>query len=94
MTPNGHFRLAPGATKEGDLIFTILSLIGPHYLHGFWDGESLLGPMLSRWALKLVKDRARIDVPQIFNSETGDESHEDPRLVSVPLPMDGNSNWT
>lgn len=25
MTPNGHFRLAPGATKEGDLIFTILS---------------------------------------------------------------------
>lgn len=59
------------------------------YVHGFWDGESLLGPMPSPWILKLIKDRAGIDVPRFFNSETGEESHEDPRLMTIPIP----SGW-
>jgi hypothetical protein len=90
------------ADNAGDFIVTILGcdeltvlrplpsnqyqVIGPCYLHGFWDGESLLGPMPAPWKLKYVKDRTGIDVPRFFNSETGEESHEDPRQQSLPLP--------
>jgi hypothetical protein len=64
----------------------LYQVIGPCYLHGFWDGESLLGRMPAPWILKFMKDRSGIDVPRFFNSVTGEESHEDPRLQSLPLP--------
>ena len=92
------------ANDTGDFIVTILGcneltvlrplpsnhyqVIGPCYLHGFWDGESLLGRMPEPWTLKFVKDKVGIDVPRFFNSATGEESHEDPRLLSLPL-LDG-----
>lgn len=61
-------------------------VIGPCYLHGFWDGESLLGRMPAPWSLKFVKDRSGIDVPRFANAETGELTHKDPRLASLPLP--------
>lgn len=101
-TNDGYFGLAPAATQQGDRIVTILGcdelivlrplpsnfyqVVGPCYLHGYWDGESLLGRMPASWSLKFVKDRSGIDVPRFVNAETGELTHKDPRLASLPLP--------
>lgn len=42
--------------------------------------------MPASWSLKFVKDRSGIDVPRFVNAETGELTHKDPRLASLPLP--------
>jgi hypothetical protein len=39
------------------------------------------------WALKFVKNKDAIDVPRFYNTATGEESDDDPRLQDVPVPQ-------
>lgn len=57
------------------------------YIHGFWEGESLLGRMPAPLTLRFVKDRTGIVVSRFFNSAMGAETHEVPSLQSLPLPQ-------
>ncbi len=58
----------------------LFKVIGPCYVHGFWDGEAVLGPLPPSWNLKYYRDEEGIDIPSFFNRETGQTKSEDLRL--------------
>jgi hypothetical protein len=62
-------------------------VVGISSLHGFTDGETLLGPLPAPWKVQVKLDFNGYDKIYFFNSLTGESTHEDPRLEALP------SNW-
>ncbi|KAH8666704.1 heterokaryon incompatibility protein-domain-containing protein [Xylariales sp. PMI_506] len=58
-------------------------IIGPCYVHGFMDGEALIGPLSEPWAVRypLSADRGGRS-PEYYHRDTA----QDPRLDEIPLP--------
>ncbi|KAI8626049.1 HET-domain-containing protein [Xylariaceae sp. FL1651] len=94
-THDGHLGLSPQGAKEGDIVTVLLGcdrlmllrpnsagrflVVGPCYVHGFMDGEGILGPLESPWELKFGRG-STWDVPGFYNTETGEVTENDPRL--------------
>ncbi len=94
-TSEGHFGLAPLATKSGDHVCVLLGcqapivlrptnnrsflVVGQCYIHGFGNGEALLGPLPSGWRRPRHAKQG-----EFFDRATGTWSLIDPRLGELP----------
>ncbi|KAK3378337.1 heterokaryon incompatibility protein-domain-containing protein [Podospora didyma] len=64
-------------------------VVGPCYIHGFMDGEALLGAFPSpSWRMEIWRGSAATYTSCFFDSSTGDRTPEDPRLPPLPEEWD------
>ena len=102
QTQEGHIGLAPKAAKPGDDICVILGceslmglrykssgqyqIVGECYLHGFMQGELLLGPLPGHIrAVYALNDESGDYNVAYFNSRQDEVRRVDPRLKIHPL---------
>ncbi|MCJ1432890.1 hypothetical protein MMC27_002248 [Xylographa pallens] len=94
-TAEGYFGLAFADAKTGDLVCALLGcdrlvllrpaarggwlVVGSSHVHGFMDGEGVLGPLPKPWKIHLV-DIDHYLVPQYVNTGTNEAFLDDPRL--------------
>jgi len=74
--------LRPDGTRPGHYIY-----VGSGYMHGFMDGEALLGPLPPPFSVQIkrdVEDSSGYENPHYLNAETGEITTKDPRLGPVP----------
>lgn len=100
-TEHGYFGSGPSNMSEGDKVCIVLGLqcplairhvgddrfkvIGGCYLHGFMDGEALLGPLPANYSVTMhqrIHGGGRFR-PLYKDANTGQESYDDPRLGAV-----------
>lgn len=62
-------------TTSGDFL-----IVGPCFVHGLMDAESILGAIPDPWQMKMRKDDGRVYKPYFYNISTGKILFEDPRL--------------
>ncbi|KAF2966662.1 hypothetical protein GQX73_g6923 [Xylaria multiplex] len=94
---NGFIGLCPTETKPDDLICVFLGyesavvlrkqndgnykFVGPCYLHGASDGNTLLGPLPTPWRVqRFPNSNGHYLVCRFYNPDTGVLCDEDPRL--------------
>ncbi|RYP30972.1 hypothetical protein DL767_005979 [Monosporascus sp. MG133] len=98
----GYIGLGPRDTRVGDLVHVILgcelptvlrpipgkgfAVIGESYVHGIMEGEALLGPLPSPWAVNVRADADGKYRPRYVNVDLNIEARDDPRLVNTPVP--------
>ncbi|CAM1510676.1 Fc.00g010110.m01.CDS01 [Cosmosporella sp. VM-42] len=98
-TLDGHVGYAPRGIQPGDEICVLLGynlpvvlrrdgkknyhLISQCYLHGFMDGEGILGPLPRPWKAVLYSSVNNSDT-RYRDCTTGKEVLEDPRLGNLP----------
>jgi hypothetical protein len=55
-------------------------VIGPCFVHGLHDGIKLIGPLPDPWIVIMGRGLGNRFVFQFYNPDTGETTHEDPRL--------------
>lgn len=58
-------------------------VVGPCFVHGLMDGESVLGPLPLSWKIQ-VKTRYGVQTYQFVETATNTVTTDDPRLPSLP----------
>ena len=100
ITKEGHIGLVPDVAAEGDIVCVILgcdsplllrplpngnyTVAGECYIHGFMNGEALVGPLLKGWEPVEILDEGLGYMGGFRNADTGELSFIDPRLGSLP----------
>lgn len=59
-------------------------VIGPCFVHGLLDAESLLGPLPHPWKLQMLLNNLGYQTAHFFNEKSGEVVEEDPRLPPLP----------
>ena len=103
ITAGGYIGLVPAASRPGDQICVLLGsrtalvlrqiesgnheIVGGCYIHGFMEGEALLGPLPPGWH-HVWSHGPKVKPRMIFlNRTTGERRLDDPRLGELP------KNW-
>lgn len=60
-------------------------VVGGCYLHGYMNGEAILGRLSWDWKVLHKKEPYGV-IPVYSNSKTGQRTRKDPRLLDIPLP--------
>lgn len=60
-------------------------VVGGCYLHGYMNGEAVLGRLSWDWKVLRKKELCGV-IPVYSNSKTGQITMRDPRLLDIPLP--------
>ncbi|KAN0117738.1 HET domain containing protein [Hyaloscypha variabilis] len=98
----GHIGSASSVCQPGDYVAIVLGCDTPIilrevpsnqykvvcdcYLHGFMDGEAILGELKSAWRIEIEKEETRKTwTPRYFSTETALECYSDPRLIEIPF---------
>jgi hypothetical protein len=101
ISETGEFGIGPIFTKPGDIAVVLLGLksvmilrpvpddkfqvVGEGYIHGFMDGEALLGPLPDQYQnVRRLDGGDGLYWPEHLDRDNGDFLPEDPRLGELP----------